>query len=108
MAKAALNMMTRTSATEYSKTGIFMTAVDTGWINDENPLERAIRIKNDHDFATPLDEVDAAARILDPIFSPLKEGQLLKTTTAGDGISGTGYCSPAFGSFLKDFYITEW
>jgi len=107
MAKAALNMMTRTSATEYSKAGIFMTAVDTGWINDENPLERAIKIKNDHDFATPLDEVDAAARILDPIFAPLKEGQFIETSTS-DVISGTGYCSPAFGSFLKDFFVTEW
>ena len=108
MAKAALNMMTRTSATDYSKAGIFMTAVDTGWINDENPLEIAIRINSDHDFATPLDEVDAAARILDPVFAPLIEGQTGKTATAESGASGIGYCSPAFGSFLKDFYVTEW
>jgi len=38
MAKAALNMMTRTSAAHYAKLNIFMTAVDTGWITDEKPL----------------------------------------------------------------------
>lgn len=32
-AKAALNMMTRTSAQDYVDSMIFMTAVDTGWIN---------------------------------------------------------------------------
>eukprot|EP00603_Paraphysomonas_imperforata_P014112 CAMPEP_0114479842 /NCGR_PEP_ID=MMETSP0104-20121206/16802_1 /TAXON_ID=37642 ORGANISM="Paraphysomonas imperforata, Strain PA2" /NCGR_SAMPLE_ID=MMETSP0104 /ASSEMBLY_ACC=CAM_ASM_000202 /LENGTH=41 /DNA_ID= /DNA_START= /DNA_END= /DNA_ORIENTATION= len=41
MAKAALNMMTRTAADDFRKSNIFMTAVDTGWINDENPLEKA-------------------------------------------------------------------
>jgi len=41
MAKAGLNMMTRTSADDYAKSRIYMTAVDTGWINDENPLEVA-------------------------------------------------------------------
>jgi NAD(P)-dependent dehydrogenase (short-subunit alcohol dehydrogenase family) len=56
MAKAALNMMTRTSASDYAKSNIFMTAVDTGWINDENPLERAVQNALQH-FASPLDEV---------------------------------------------------
>ena len=41
MAKAALNMMTRTSAADYAESQIYMNAVDTGWINDENPLEKA-------------------------------------------------------------------
>jgi NAD(P)-dependent dehydrogenase (short-subunit alcohol dehydrogenase family) len=108
MAKAALNMMTRTSAAEYSKDGIFMTAVDTGWINDENPLDTAVRIKEEHNFATPLDEVDAAARILDPIFAPLIEGQRQKNDSGSSGGSAEGLCSPPFGSFLKDFFVTEW
>ena len=98
MAKAALNMMTRTSAGDYAKDSIFMTAVDTGWINEENPIERAQRTAEKHGFATPLDEVDAAARILDPIFAPLLAGQQ----------SPNGACSPPFGAFLKDFHIVEW
>ena len=42
MAKAALNMMTRTCAEELSKRGIYMNSVDTGWINDENPIATCI------------------------------------------------------------------
>ena len=45
-----------------------MTAVDTGWINDENPRERAARTAERHHFQTPIDEVDAAARVLHPVF----------------------------------------
>jgi len=57
MAKAALNMMTRTSALDYRESsGIWMNAVDTGWINDENPLPTARRTA-DKGFQTPLDEV---------------------------------------------------
>lgn len=57
MAKAALNMMTRTSAAEYREvSGVWMNAVDTGWINDENPLPAARRTA-DAGFQTPLDEV---------------------------------------------------
>merc|ERR1712129_414376 len=67
MAKAALNMMTRTSAEDYAKTGIYMNSVDTGWINDENPLPTARRIAAEHGFQTPIDEVDAAARLVDPV-----------------------------------------
>lgn len=63
-------MMTRTSAQDYRGSQIFMTAVDTGWINDEKPLERAAAHEKRHAFQTPLDEVDAAARILDPILAP--------------------------------------
>jgi NAD(P)-dependent dehydrogenase (short-subunit alcohol dehydrogenase family) len=97
MAKAALNMLTRTSASEYAMDFIFMTAVDTGWINEENPLERAAATASRHNFATPLDEVDAAARILDPVFAPLAHA------AAGDGT-----CAPAYGSFWKDYFTTEW
>jgi NAD(P)-dependent dehydrogenase (short-subunit alcohol dehydrogenase family) len=92
MAKAALNMMTRTSAEDLAKPGsrIFMTAVDTGWINDENPVEKAAKYAKTHNFQTPLDEVDAAARILDPVAVGVNEGKLL------------------FGVFLKDYFETEW
>ena len=69
MAKAALNMMTRTSAKDLAeKDGIYMTAVDTGWINDENPRDKAARIAEASHFQTPIDEVDAAARVLHPVF----------------------------------------
>ncbi|HKH94269.1 MAG TPA: SDR family oxidoreductase, partial [Gemmatimonadaceae bacterium] len=43
MAKAALNMMTRTSATECWHQGIHMNSVDTGWVTDEDAAEIAAR-----------------------------------------------------------------
>jgi NAD(P)-dependent dehydrogenase (short-subunit alcohol dehydrogenase family) len=98
MAKAALNMMTRTSAAEFIRDGIAMTAVDTGWINDENPMEKAARAAARHGFTTPLDEIDAAARILDPVFAPLFQGQG----------HPEGMCVPPFGCFLKDYHVNEW
>ena len=60
MAKAALNMMTHTSAEDYAAEGIFMNSVDTGWINDENPLPDAARIAKDNFFQTPIDECVSA------------------------------------------------
>lgn len=94
MAKAALNMMTRTSAEDFAKKHrIFMNSVDTGWINDENPLEKASKIATTNLFQTPIDEVDAASRILDPVFS---------------GINGGRDCEKDFGKFLKDYRETEW
>ena len=98
MAKAALNMLTRTSAGEYAENFIYMTAVDTGWINEENPLEISRKTYLQSGFVTPLDEVDAAARILDPVFEPLASAQ------ASEG----GLCSPTWGSFLKDYHVVEW
>ena len=83
-------MMTRTSAEDLRKGDVFMTAVDTGWINDENPVEKAKRYAEAHAFQTPLDEVDAAARILDPIVHGLEEDK------------------PWSGVFLKDYMPTEW
>ncbi len=91
MAKAALNMMTRTCADElWEASAILMNSVDTGWINDEKPLERAQAHAQNHAFQTPLDEIDAAARILDPIFSTLNGAP------------------PAVGKFLKDYRPVEW
>jgi NAD(P)-dependent dehydrogenase (short-subunit alcohol dehydrogenase family) len=93
MAKSALNMLTRTSAEDLAaRHRIYMNSVDTGWINDENPLERAAKTAQVNHFQTPIDEIDAAARILDPIFSSLN-GEVE---------------TPVWGKFLKDYKETEW
>nr|MBP9089071.1 SDR family oxidoreductase [Kofleriaceae bacterium] len=67
MAKAALNMMTRTSAADYRRDGIHMNSVDTGWVTDEDPVELAARKTIEERFHPPLDIIDGAARIVDPI-----------------------------------------
>ncbi|MEN1679848.1 MAG: SDR family oxidoreductase [Planctomycetota bacterium] len=90
MAKAALNMMTRTSAQDYAADGIHMNSVDTGWITDEDPAEIAARKKEELGFHPPLDIVDAAARICDPIFDGLLTGQHV------------------WGKFLKDYRVADW
>src|SRR6185503_7217294 len=69
MAKAALNMMTLTSAPDYAKDGLWMNAVDTGWVTDEDPAHHSQRKLNELDFQPPLDIVDGAARVCDPIFN---------------------------------------
>jgi NAD(P)-dependent dehydrogenase (short-subunit alcohol dehydrogenase family) len=88
MAKAALNMLTRTSADGLAEGGIYLCAVDTGWITDENPAPKKARLAA-LGFRTPLDVVDGAARIYDPIV----RGE------AGD---------PVWGVFLKDYRAAAW
>ena len=90
MAKAALNMLTRTSAQDYARDGIHMNSVDTGWITDEDPAEIARRKTEELGFHPPLDQVDAAARICDPIFSGFLTGE------------------HQWGQFLKDYQIANW
>jgi NAD(P)-dependent dehydrogenase (short-subunit alcohol dehydrogenase family) len=90
MAKAALNMLTHTAAGTLAKDGIFMNAVDTGWVTDEDPAELAKKKQEEQDFQPPLDIVDGAARVMDPLF---------------DGINtGKHWC----GKFLKDYNPIAW
>ena len=67
MAKAALNMMTRTSGEDFARDGIYMNSVDTGWVTDENPTPKRMRIQEEGGFFPPLDIVDGMARIYHPI-----------------------------------------
>jgi len=89
MAKAAVNMLTRTSAREMLETdGILMTSVDTGWITDERPHPTKVRLAEEG-FHAPLDLVDGAARVYDPIVRG-EDGEDL------------------FGIFLKDYKPSSW
>ena len=90
MAKAALNMLTHTASGELAKSGIYMNAVDTGWVTDEDPAELSKMKQEVHDFQPPLDIVDGAARVMDPLL---------------DGINtGKHWC----GKFLKDYRPIDW
>jgi NAD(P)-dependent dehydrogenase (short-subunit alcohol dehydrogenase family) len=90
MAKAALNMLTHTSASDLAKDGIYMNAVDTGWVTDEDPATLAKHKQDVHDFQPPLDIVDGAARICDPFYHGL--------------LTGHHWC----GKFLKDYAPIDW
>ena len=90
MAKAALNMMTRTSAADYFADGIHMNSVDTGWVSDEDAIHIATRKTAEQHFHPPLDIVDGAARIVDPI------------------IAGHASGEHVWGQFLKDYRPTDW
>lgn len=90
MAKAALNMLTHTAASDLAKDGIYMNAVDTGWVTDEDPAQLAELKQQVHDFQPPLDIVDGAARVCDPF---------LRGLNTGDHV---------WGKFLKDYKPIDW
>lgn len=90
MAKAALNMLTHSSAGDLAKSGIFMNAVDTGWVTDEDPALLVKQKQELHDFQPPLDIVDGAARVCDPFFHGI--------------LTGKHWC----GKFLKDYFPIDW
>jgi NAD(P)-dependent dehydrogenase (short-subunit alcohol dehydrogenase family) len=91
MAKAALNMMTRTSGDDYARDGIYMTSVDTGWVTDEVPGPQRLRKQAEKGFFAPLDIVDGMARIYHPVAEGLNDPK-----------------TPYFGVFLKDYGVTPW
>ncbi|KAJ1565293.1 hypothetical protein HK096_003584 [Nowakowskiella sp. JEL0078] len=84
---ASLNMLTRTSAADLSSRNIFMTAVDTGWVTNENPIKHA---DTSCRKIPPIDELDGASRVLDPVFIGLNGGKKM------------------WGVFLKDYQVTVW
>jgi NAD(P)-dependent dehydrogenase (short-subunit alcohol dehydrogenase family) len=75
MAKAALNMLVRTSAADLARRGIHLNAVDTGWVTDEDPAHLAARKAEEHAFSPPLDIVDGAARVVAPIVEGFQTGR---------------------------------
>lgn len=89
-AKAALNMLVKTSARHYKNLGILMNAVDTGWITDEHPVGYKSRLIDG--LKTPLDSIDGAARVLDPILQTVNDAAEF----------------PVFGKFLKDYQVVGW
>ncbi len=88
MAKAALNMLTRTVAADYVTDGIHMTSVDTGWVTDERPHPEKLHQRG-AGFRPPLDVIDGAARVYDPIVRGV----------GGERLSGV---------FLKDYRPVDW
>lgn len=91
MAKAALNMMTRTAGDDYAQDSIYMTSVDTGWVTDENPTPKRERGQEQGGFFAPLDIVDGMARIYHPIAQGINHDE-----------------TPFYGVFLKDYAPCAW
>jgi NAD(P)-dependent dehydrogenase (short-subunit alcohol dehydrogenase family) len=83
-------MLTHTAAKDLAKHGIFINAVDTGWVTDEDPAILASLKQKIHDFQPPLDIVDGAARVCDPFFYGILTGKHWS------------------GKFLKDYQPIDW
>ena len=95
MAKAALNMFTRTCGSYLKDIGIYMTCVDTGWVSPMNEmnslLDKDKKNSYENEFINvPLDELDGAMRVLHPII---------------EGVKNKNYL---FGILLKDFVKSPW
>ena len=95
MAKAALNMFTRTCGSYLKDIGIYMTCVDTGWVSPMNEmnglLDKDKKNSYENEFMNvPLDELDGAMRVLHPII---------------EGIKNKNYL---FGILLKDYVKSPW
>ena len=89
MAKASLNMMTRTCAKEYAKHKIFMNAVDPGWVSFLHPHPQVLTMQK-RGVQPPFDTIDAAARICDPIYAGINEGRYV------------------YGKLFKDYADSPW
>ena len=95
MAKAALNMFTRTCGSYLKDIGIYMTCVDTGWVSPMNEmnslLDKDKKNSYENEFVNvPLDELDGAMRVLHPII---------------EGIKNKNYL---YGILLKDYVKSPW
>lgn len=88
MTKAALNMMTRTSAEDYAESNIYMNSVDVGWMSSGKPFEKLQQLYEEG-FTPPLDLIDGAARIYDSIIETFNNENF-------------------YGKLLKDYYEVEW
>ncbi len=89
MTKAALNMMTRTSAMTFEKNHIYMNAVDVGWIST-GALETLRKQQFEKGYIPPLDPVDGASRIVHPIYENEKNNTIFT------------------GKLLKNYGIVDW
>jgi NAD(P)-dependent dehydrogenase (short-subunit alcohol dehydrogenase family) len=90
MAKAALNMFTRTSGRDFAEDNIFMTSVDTGWVSMMLPCDLGNEKYDKKYLEVPLDEIDGAMRVLDPIFLGFDQQIYLHSV------------------FLKDYNVVSW
>ena len=95
MAKAALNMFTRTCGSYLKDIGIYMTCVDTGWVSPMNEmnslLDKDKKNSYENEFVNvPLDELDGAMRVLHPIIEGIKNKNFL------------------YGILLKDYVKSPW
>ena len=96
MAKASLNMMTRTCGKYYKKFGIYMTCVDTGWVSPMNPISKIFQGEEEKkDFENeycniPLDELDGAMRVIHPVI---------------EGVKNKNYM---FGCLLRNYRRNDW
>lgn len=88
MTKAALNMMTRTSAEDYAESNVYMNSVDVGWMSSGKPFEKLNQLYEEG-FTPPLDLIDGAARIYDSIIQTLNNEKF-------------------YGKLLKDYQEAEW